>query len=320
MQPRSANLVHGAVAGAIAGTVVILWFFTLGVIEGAPLATPTLLASVLLHRDAMTPTFGVVAGYTLLHYGIFVLLGVATSSVIRTLGLKPALRHGVVFGLGVLNAVHYGAFLATDAQMLAVLPAVHVVLANLLGGMAMMAYLHRVERVTEPLGLAGLKQYRLAVEGIGTGIIGAGTVAIWFLLLDIIAGRPFFTPGALGAALFLGATSPSDVAVTLGLVATYTVLHFTAFFAVGVAFVWVSERIERTPGFWLLAVMGFIVVEAGFLGTAGLLGGWVLGALGGWLAVLVGNLLAVAAMGRWIWTTHPGLQEKLIAQPVATMM
>ncbi len=66
--------------------------------------------------------------------------------------------------------------------------------------------------------------------------------------------------------------------------------------------------------------MGFIVVEAGFLGAAGMLGGWVLGALGGWLAVLVGNVLAVAAMGRWIWTTHPGLQEKLIAQPVATMM
>ncbi len=67
MQPRSAHLIHGAVAGAIAGTVVILWFLTLGVIEGEPLATPTLLAGVLLHRDAVTPTFGVVAGYTLLH-------------------------------------------------------------------------------------------------------------------------------------------------------------------------------------------------------------------------------------------------------------
>ena len=320
MQPRNAYLIHGAVAGAVAGTVVILWFFALGVVEGAPLATPTLLATVLLHRDAMTPTFGVIAGYTLLHYGVFVLLGVATSGVLKILGLKPALRHGAVFGLGVLNAVHYGAFLATDAQMLAVLPAVHVVLANLLGGMAMMAYLHRAEGVTEPLGLSGLKQYRLVVDGVGTGIVGAGTVAIWFLLVDILAGRPFFTPGALGAALFLGATSPSEVSVTLGLVATYTMLHVAAFAAVGVALVWVSERVERTPGFWLLAVMGFIMVEAGFLGAAGMLGGWVLGALGGWLAVLVGNLLAVGAMGRWIWIKHPALQEKLIAQPVATIL
>ena len=87
----------------------------------------------------------------------------------------------------------------------------------------------------------------------------------------------------------------------------------------GLAFVWVSERIEHTPGLWMLALMGFITVEAGFLGVAGLLGGWVLGAIG-LISVVVGNLLSVAAMGRWIWVTHPTLKQKLVEQPVATMV
>lgn len=66
---------------------------------------------------------GVLVGYSLLHYGIFVLLGVGAAAGMKVLGIKPALRHGVIFGLGVLNAVHYGAFLATDAQLVAVLHA-----------------------------------------------------------------------------------------------------------------------------------------------------------------------------------------------------
>ncbi len=65
--------------------------------------------------------------------------------------------------------------------------------------------------------------------------------------------------------------------------------------------------------------MGFIVVEGGFLGVAGLIGGWVLGAIG-FIAVVGGNVLAVGAIGRWIWINHPGLREKLVEQPVATMV
>jgi hypothetical protein len=69
----------------------------------------------------------------------------------------------------------------------------------------------------------------------------------------------------------------------------------------------------------MLALMAFITVEAGFMGVAGLLGGWVLGTLG-WITVVVGNLLAVGAMGRWIWVTHPRLRQRLVEQPVATMV
>jgi len=80
----------------------MLWFFALDLMAGEPLATPTALAGALLHRQAVTATTGMLVGYTLLHYGIFVLLGVGAAAGIKVLGLKPALRHGVIFGLALL--------------------------------------------------------------------------------------------------------------------------------------------------------------------------------------------------------------------------
>ncbi len=320
MQPVNSRLLaHGAVGGLISGAVVMAWFFVVDVVAGQPLATPVLLAGALLDRQIVHATFGVLAAYTILHYGIFVVLGAAAAVALRLIGVTPGLRHGLVFGVGVLNAVHYGALLVTDGQMLTALPAGHVLLANGLGGMGLAAYLHYAIGAGEPLGLGGLQRHRNLSQGIATGLVGAATVAVWFLVVDIVMGRPFFTPAALGSAVFLGASSPGEVQTTLGVIASYTVLHVVAFCGVGFVLVWVSERIEDTPGLWMLALMGFIIVEAGFMGVAGLLGGWVSGTLG-WITVVVGNVLAVGAMGRWIWITHPRLKERLVEQPVATMV
>ena len=320
MQTLNARLIaHGAVGGLIAGAVVMTWFFVMDVVAGQPLATPTLLASALLDRQVVHATFGLVMGYTVLHYGIFVALGAAAAVALRLVGVTPGLRHGLVFGVGVLNAVHYGALLVTDGQMLTALPAGHVLLANALGGMGLAAYLHYAMGAGEPLGLGGLKAHRNLSQGIATGIVGAATVAVWFLLVDIVMGRPFFTPSALGSAIFLGASTPGEVQTTIGVIGSYTILHLAAFCAVGFVLVWVSERIEDTPGLWMLALMGFITVEAGFMGVAGLLGDWVSGTVG-WITVVVGNLLAVGAMGRWIWVTHPRLRQRLTEQPVATIV
>ena len=246
-------------------------------------------------------------------------MGLAASWALAILELKPALLYGAIFGIGVLNTVHYGALLTADSTMLTALPAVHVLVANLLGGVALMLYLHHAERSDEPFGTGWLRHHRVLSQGLTVGFYGAVAVALWFLVLDIAAGRPFFTPSALGSALFGGAVSPAEVSVNVGVVATYTMVHLVAFFAVGIVLVWVSEKVEVTPGLWLVVFMAFVVVELGFLGVAGVMGGWVMGALV-WWAVVAGNLLSIAVMGRWIWKTHPGLRENLVEQPVSTMV
>ena len=42
------------------------------------------------------------------------------------------------------------------------------------------------------------------LEGIRAGLVGASIIALWFLIVDTIAGRPLYTPTVLGAALFHG--------------------------------------------------------------------------------------------------------------------
>src|SRR2546428_8729585 len=46
-------------------------------------------------------------------------------------------------------------------------------------------------------------------EGLVAGLVGAATIAVWFLILDSLSGRPLYTPTVLGTALFRrGGTTP----------------------------------------------------------------------------------------------------------------
>jgi hypothetical protein len=236
---------------------------------------------------------------------------------VRAIGVAPSLLMGGAYGLGVLGAVHYGALLIAGTGALTVLPSLHVLAANLLGGMVMMAYLHRATRAETRFGLGVLREHPLLLRGLITGLIGAGAVALWFLVLDIARGRPFFTPAALGSLLFFGASNPDDVRVSVGIIAAYTVVHVAAFAAVGVVLEWGAERLERAPGMWLMALLTLIIVEGLVIGTLGSLSSWVLGALGIW-AIGIANLAAVIAMAAWLWVTHPRLRREAFEGPVQT--
>jgi hypothetical protein len=303
---QSHVLVHGALGGLVAGTIVALWFLGIDLAAGQAFATPVRLASSVIGGEHAA-SVRLVLTYTVLHLGVFAAIGMAASSFIRSVGIAPSLLVGGVFGLVVLTAVHYTALALTGQGPFAVLPAIHVVVANLIGGMAMMTYLHVATRATTPLGYGVLRQHPLIVRGLATGALGAGAVAIWFLFLDAARGQPFFTPAALGAALLLGATSQVEVHVTLPIVAAYTVLHLAAFAAIGLAVEWAAERIERAPAALRAATLAFVLLEALFIGVVGSLSQWVLGALGYW-AVAVGNVLALASMSAWVFATHPRLR------------
>ena len=82
-------------------------------------------------------------------------------------------------------------------------------------------------------------------EGIVAGLIGATVVAVWFLLFDVARGRPFLTPGLLGAAVFQGISDPGGVEITPALVIGYTILHGLAFVAFGVVAASVMAVSER---------------------------------------------------------------------------
>ena len=45
-------------------------------------------------------------------------------------------------------------------------------------------------------------------EGTDVGLIGGMAVAVWFLVLDTLAGHPFQTPSLLGQTVLLGERVP----------------------------------------------------------------------------------------------------------------
>ncbi|MBI4528706.1 MAG: hypothetical protein HY695_33330 [Deltaproteobacteria bacterium] len=77
---------------------------------------------------------------------------------------------------------------------------------------------------------------KLYAEGIVAGVIGAATIAIWFLILDTINGHPLYTPTVLGTALFRGGeglSHPEGPASSLEMTLMYTWVHVLAFAIVG---------------------------------------------------------------------------------------
>lgn len=150
---------------------------------------------------------------------------------------------------------------------------------------------------------------RLAQEGIVAGVIGAATIAIWFLILDTIKGRPFHTPSVLGSVLFRpGGAPPSleNVPVSFEVVLVYTWVHGLVFCVIGGIAAWLLAVAERKPDLGFGIVLLFVVFEFGFLVAAMLFAETLLHALA-WQEILVGNLLAAAAMGLYFWRRHPNL-------------
>lgn len=147
-------------------------------------------------------------------------------------------------------------------------------------------------------------------QGVTVGIIGAATVAAWFLLLDVIQGRPFFTPAVLGSSLFLGLQDLEQVEITAGVVLAYTALHVAVFILLGIAVVAAVRRARRTPPLILGIILVFVTFQALFMGSLAIAAEYILGALA-WWGIAVGNFLAALTMGIYIWTKDPALKEAL---------
>jgi len=149
---------------------------------------------------------------------------------------------------------------------------------------------------------------RLYQEGMIAGVIGAATVALWFLLLDTAAGHPLYTPSVLGTAIFRHAAlaSPETLSVSLEMVGMFTWIHVLIFAALGGIVSRLLAMVERNPSWGFGLLLLFVVFEFGFVATAALLAAPILRVIP-WPSVLAANLLAAAAMSAYFWRRHPRL-------------
>jgi hypothetical protein len=143
------------------------------------------------------------------------------------------------------------------------------------------------------------------IGGITAGVVGGATVAVFFLVLDVLAGRPLWTPYWLGSSFILGREPAAGSAINLVLVAGYTVIHGAVFVTVGMLAAFELMTGTRLPGrsrgtrAMLLAFLLFVGFEVLFLGVASVIAPNALAVLGG-LRLSLANALAAAAMAGYL--------------------
>jgi len=141
-------------------------------------------------------------------------------------------------------------------------------------------------------------------EGVVAGVLGAASVAAWFFVLDLLAGRPFFTPAVLGAAVLQLVSQEFGGRGLFVHVIVYTVIHVAAFVTLGIAATAATNAMEKKPrwinGFLVL----FAILEVVYLAGVGVLAASDLFGVYAWWQFGIANLIAALLMGRYIWHTH----------------
>jgi len=143
-------------------------------------------------------------------------------------------------------------------------------------------------------------------QGIVAGTLGAVTIALWFLLIDLFNGRPLHTPTVLGTALFRGpgALPAGHAPIDLEMVIIFTWVHFLAFGLIGGVASWLLAATERNINFGFGVILLFVIFEYGFIAVTMIFAEEVL-ELMAWPAILIGNTLAAVAMALYFRSRHP---------------
>lgn len=147
-------------------------------------------------------------------------------------------------------------------------------------------------------------------EGMVAGVLGAASIALLFLVVDTMRGRPLLTPTVLGTAIFRGGQgldSPETLAISGEMVFLFTWVHTLVFAGIGglaAHGITLAERDEHL-GFGL--VLLFVGLEIGFIVASLVVAEGVLTAIP-WPAVLAGNLLAAGVMATYLVRRHPNLR------------
>ena len=68
-----------------------------------------------------------------------------------------------------------------------------VLVGNLIGGVSLMSFLSVTNATTPIPWWTIFGESKVFKEGLIAGLVGAGTIALWFLIIEMGRGQPFFT-------------------------------------------------------------------------------------------------------------------------------
>jgi len=307
---------EGVIGGLIGATMVAVWFLIYDAARGAPFRTPTLLGSAALqgvqNPQAVPVSTGLVVQYTVLHGVVFALVGILIAFLIVSAQRQPARLLMLVIALLCFEVFFLAGVVWLARPVLDDVAWWAILLANVLAAGGMLAYFFVGHRA---LGRALLgPRSRVAREGLVSGALGAGAVAVWFLLYDTATGAPLRTPALLGAAVLEGLRDPAALTISLPLILKYTLVHGAAF----VVFGWLAAGLlalaDREPRLLFAFVMLFVCFEVFSFAMIAVLAQWLLVAFA-WWTILAANLLAALAMLGYLLREHRVAWRAFLSAP-----
>ncbi|MDX1673386.1 MAG: hypothetical protein R3314_01195 [Longimicrobiales bacterium] len=310
-RPTEGYIVRGGTAGFVGATILALWFLLVDGLAGRPFHTPAFLFRVLFGSEPLQMAGAQVALYSILHYGVFLAVGLAAAWIVSRLRVSVGLLGGVVLGFLLFDLLFYGSVWFTGVDVVGYLGWAEVLAGNVLAGIALFGTLRLMDRDRNVSWGELMAEHTVLREGITVGLVGAVAVAVWFLIIDVVAGRILFTPAALGSIVFTGATGPGDVDTGALVILGYTGLHMGAFFVTGIVAAGLAALAEdRQPYFIFGAILLFVTFETFFIGIIAIAAQWLFEVIS-WWSIAVSNLIAAAAMGYYLWNAHPDLAAAL---------
>jgi hypothetical protein len=152
---------------------------------------------------------------------------------------------------------------------------------------------------------------RVFEDGVITGLVGAGLLALWFLVLDFGLGMPFRTPSLLGAVVFDGA-SVEGARFSVKNVFAYTGVHVLLFLVVGLCVALMFREFDENPDFGIAYLLVYVLFLIVLFGVEIAAFPEVLGVLGTWV-VAGGNLVSGLGMLLFMHRRYPKSLGRLVA-------
>ena len=310
---RTRIIIDGAVAGIIGAVVVAVWFLIFDVIRGHALETPALLAATILHGSHSHEVHHALAllalEYSVLHFGAFITFGIAGGLLLEACETESSLLFSLAIFFVAFEVFFIAVVLFLGPNVMVELTWWGIIVGNLLATGAMLTYFFWRHPALAFDLLGGW--ITVVREGVTAGLVGGIVVSVWFMLYDFASGNSFHTPAILGAMVFRSAGVGDSVVSTLPLVLGYSILHFSAFVAFGLALAVLLAASEWEPFMVLGALLLLAVFEVFFVGFISLIDQSALEALG-WWKIVAGNILALIAMATYFIRSHRGLGIKLV--------
>ena len=155
-------------------------------------------------------------------------------------------------------------------------------------------------------------------QGLVAGLAGYATVAVFFAIVNLIAGRSVFhTAALLGSALFYGLRDPAQLVIAPGPVLSYNGLHLVIFLCLGTIAAWLAYLAEKGPELWYVGAVAFIFMAFHTFGFFLALTQPVRAALAPWLMLAAGGI-GCAAMAAYLVWVHPRIRWEMRHYPETT--